>query len=187
MVSKQYLASIGQKALMTEYDSLFSKHHIRTGQILVTHADIEDNEIHAKSISSVLGGHFSMRTLPIINENDTTSSEEMQALGRGADNDRNALLIARLIGAKTLYIVTNTNGVYHDKDNPSSRMEFIQAKELSPHFIERIAGGKSEHGTGGMRSKLEVAREAAEYGIETRIIDGMQSTIRDHYYERTHG
>lgn len=186
LVAKQYLASIGQKALMTRYDEYFSKHQIRTGEILVTHADIEDSEIRANSIRNVLKGHFQMRTLPIINENDTASSEEMQALGRGADNDQNALLIARLVGARVLYIITNTDGVYRDKDKPDSRIESIHSNELTPQFIEKITGGKSEHGTGGMRSKLEVARTAAQYGIETHIINGIDSTLRDHYYDRTH-
>lgn len=140
LISKQYLTSVGQKALMTAYDNYFSKHHIQTGQVLVTHADIEDSVSRANSIRSVLESHFSMHTLPIINENDTTSSEEMQALGRGADNDRNALLIARLIGARTLYIITNTNGVYEDVGNPNSRIESIDASRLTDRFIDNITG-----------------------------------------------
>lgn len=172
---------------MAGYDAYFSKYSVRTGEVLVTHADIEDSETRASSIRNVLEGHFQMRTLPIINENDTASSEEMQALQRGADNDRNALLIARLIGAKALYIVTNTNGVYRDKDDPSTRIEVIRSDELTPEFIEKITGGKSTHGTGGMQSKLEVAREAAKYGIETRIINGLDSTLSDQYYDGTQG
>lgn len=79
-----------------------------------------------------------MRSLPIINENDTVSTEEMQALGRGADNDKNALLLARLIGAKSLYIITNTNGVYLDRDNPDSRIEEMESSRLTKSFIEKI-------------------------------------------------
>lgn len=55
----------------------------------------------------------------------------MQALKRGADNDKNALLIARLIEAKALYIITNTNGVYQNKDNPNSRIDILRANELT--------------------------------------------------------
>ncbi len=97
LLSKQYLASLGQQALMTAYGERFSRLHITTGQVLVTHAEIEDDPIRGESVRGVLRGHFLMRTLPIINENDTVSTEEMQALGRGADNDQNALLIARLV------------------------------------------------------------------------------------------
>jgi len=78
------------------------------------------------------------RTLPIVNENDTISSEEMQALGRGADNDRNALLIAKLAKANVLYIITNTNGVYRDKDKPESRINTLSVDELTDGFIEKI-------------------------------------------------
>lgn len=187
MVSKQYLASVGQKALMTAYDNYFTKHHIVTGQVLVTHADIEDDEIRKDSVFNVITSHFDMRTLPIVNENDTISTEEMQALGRGADNDQNALLIARLIWAKTLYIITNTNGVYEDRDNANSRIEEIESARLTKCFIDRITWGKSEHGTGGMQSKLEVAREAAAHGIDTHIIDGTHSTLHDHYYGKNYG
>jgi len=77
IISKQYLASVGQKALMTAYDVYFSKHHIITGQVLATHADIEDDEIRKESVQRVLWFHFMKRTLPIVNENDTISSEEM--------------------------------------------------------------------------------------------------------------
>lgn len=97
LVSKQYLASLGQKALMTAYDDYFSRLHIITGQVLVTHADIEDDPTRRESLLGVLRSHFLMRTLSIVNENDTISTEEMQALGRGADNDQNALLIAELV------------------------------------------------------------------------------------------
>lgn len=153
----------------------------------MTHADIEDYADRARFLHDVLKEIFDIKLLPILNENDFLSSEEMQALGRGADNDRNALLIARLIGAKILYIVTNTNGVYRDKNDPDSRIVSIHASELTPEFIEKITGGKSTHGTGGMQSKLEVAREAAEYKIETRIIDGIHSTLLDQYHNRAHG
>ncbi|NDK19664.1 hypothetical protein GW819_02390 [Candidatus Gracilibacteria bacterium] len=105
-------------------------------------------------------------------------------IGRNADNDRNALLIAKLAKANVLYIVTNTNGVYRDKDKPESRINTLSVDELTDGFIEKITGGKSERGTGGMYSKLMVAREAAENGIETRIIDGTTSTIGNFQYRK---
>jgi glutamate 5-kinase len=111
----------------------------------------------------------------------------MQALKRGADNDQNAFLIARLIGAKALYIITNTNGVYQELDNADSRITSISFKELTDGFIKKIAGGKSKNGTGGMQSKLEVAREAAKVGIETYIINGTDSRLLDHYRGNHYG
>ncbi len=167
---------------MPAYDHYFKKHHIITGQGLITHADIEDHEDRANSLRKVLDIHFQMGTLPILNENDTVSSEELLALERGIDNDKNALLIAELIGARILYIITNTNGVYEKKDNPGSCIPEISYTELTDAFIEEITGEKlGKPGKKGMCTKLEVARAAAKIGIETHIINGTDSKLLDHY------
>jgi len=84
----------------------------------------------------------------------------MNQVARGADNDKNALLLARVFGARTLYIITNTNGVYADRDNPDSRIREITSDQLDAAYIHRICGEKSTQGTGGMQSKLAVARAA---------------------------
>lgn len=97
LVAKQYLASIGQKALMQAYEEHFSRFGIFTGQVLLTHADIEDDSTRRESLLGVLKSHLMMGTLPIINENDTISTEEMQVLDQGTDNDQNAFLIAKLV------------------------------------------------------------------------------------------
>jgi glutamate 5-kinase len=123
---------------MLAYKEHFKKHHIIIGQALATHADIEDYENHADSLLGVTKSHFEMRTLLILNENDTLSTEELIALDRGIDNDKNALLHAKLNKAKTLYIITNTNGVYKKKDDPNSWIPEIQYRELTNGYIERL-------------------------------------------------
>lgn len=76
--------------------------------------------------------------LPIINENDVLSNEELQALHNGADNDRNAFLIAKIVQAKSLILLTNTNGVYLHKDDPTSRISSIYSDELTPQKIDQL-------------------------------------------------
>lgn len=129
-----------------------------------------------------VNAHWKYGVLPIINENDALSEEEMNEVQRGADNDKNALLLAKVFHATQLIIVSNTNGVYKDKDHPDSRIARLCAEELSDDFLTQIcAETKSTSGTGGMISKLRVAREAGMHGIRTSICDGIESGIKDHF------
>lgn len=96
----------------------------------------------------------------MINENDPLSTEEMREVGRGADNDKNALLLARLFRANTLVLITNTNGTYEDLERPDSRIKNMKSSLLTDDHIQKLCQGKSLSGTGGMRSKLEVSHEA---------------------------
>ncbi len=105
----------------------------------------------------------------------------MNEVKRGADNDQNALLLAKVFKAESLIIVSNTNGVYADRNDPSSRIVSINCDELSDEFIENICGdARSASGTGGMSSKLHVARKSGKNGIRTAIIDGTTSGVLDH-------
>ncbi len=130
---------------------------------------------------SGLEGLWNFSALPILNENDFATPEEIVALGKGADNDRNALLIARMVGAEHLAIVTNTDGVYRYADRPDSRIATLHAGRLSDEDIARMCGnGKSKSGTGGMASKLTVARDAANEGIRSHIFNGVESMLLEH-------
>ena len=113
-----------------------------------------------------------------MNENDALSTEEMQALGRGADNDKNAFLLAKLFRARMLVYITNTNGVWANVQDASTRIAEIQSMDLTDLYIQEICRGKSDIGTGGMASKLLIAREAAKMGIHTHIGDGIASGVR---------
>lgn len=149
MDTKRLCASIGQAILMESYRSKFGPLGIKVAQVLPTHADIESGTQHAQALRSLLSKALSVpNVLPIINENDSLSTEEMLALKKGADNDKNALLISRLIQARTLAIVTNTNGVMLDLAIPNSRIATIPLSRLTDQFIRSICPSKSEQGTG---------------------------------------
>lgn len=184
LVQKQYFASIGQQALIAGYAKYFSRNQVIVGWMPISSTDIVNNENGANCLREILECYFSLHTLPIINENNIVSSEKIQMPRKDEDNDKNTLLVARLIGAKSLYIITNTDGIYENVDNPHSRIESISSNKLTDGFITKITAGKSEHEMDSIKSKLEVAREAGKLWIETHIIDGIHSTLRGHFYNK---
>ena len=188
---RRALASIGQHRLIAHWEAFFAAcdSSVRipgVGQGLVTHAEIEADISHSNGLVSGLEGLWNFGALPILNENDFATPEEIVALGKGADNDKNALLIARLVGAEHLAIMTNTNGVYRKASNPESRIPVMHAAHLSDADIDRICGsGKSKSGTGGMTSKLTVTRDAAIEGISSHVFNGSDSTLLEHVEDST--
>jgi glutamate 5-kinase len=110
---------------MPRYAEKLRQYNIVTAQVLPTHAELEDIESHREQFVRTVNGILGAGALPIINENDALSTAEMQALGRGADNDQNALLIGQILGATDIVLLTNTNGVYRDRADTSSRIKTI--------------------------------------------------------------
>lgn len=165
---------------MARYAEKFQKHKIVTAQILPTHATLEDIESHRTQFIRTVHDILEVGVLPIINENDALSTAEMLALGRGADNDQNALLIARILVVTDIILLTNTNGVYYDKDDSSSRIKILRARTITDEWIHRICGEKSISGTGGMQSKLIIGRKFAKDGGTTHICDGVTSGVSEH-------
>lgn len=183
---RRALASIGQHRLIAHWEAFFASvdSSVRipaVGQGLVTHAEIEADISHSNGLMSGLEGLWNLGALPILNENDFATPEEIVALGKGADNDKNSLLIARMVRAEHLAIMTNTNGVYRKATDPESRVPVFHASRLSDDDIARIcAKEKSKSGTGGMASKLAVARDAADEGMKAHIFNGTDSTLLEH-------
>lgn len=176
--NKQVLAALGWHHLLNAYSDKFRRHGLSVAGFLWTHADIEDKVDRARTLVETINATWETGFLvPIINENDPLSTEEMREVGRWADNDKNALLLARLFHAQTLYLITNTNGVYRDPSDPSSRIEYIDSNALNQAYISSLCSGKSTIGTWGMASKLEVAHEAWKSGIKTHIWNGIDSWI----------
>lgn len=145
---KPSLAAIGWDVLMSAYRQKFSESGIHVAGFLVTHADIADKSDRRKMIQESILACLDRNILPIINENDPLSIEEIDALGRGGDNDQNALLIAQCFQAQDLFLITNTNGVYENPSDPLSRIVKIHAQDLSDHMIAQLCAGKSNTGTG---------------------------------------
>lgn len=120
------------------------------------------------------------KIVPIINENDPITPEEIKEIKFGADNDQNALLIATLTRSNYLAIITNTDGVRRVSNDPSSRIPLLHAKSLDNGTIQRMTeNGRSGAGTGGMGSKLQVMREAVGNHMKGYIYDGVHSSLID--------
>ena len=167
VASKQAMAAIGQPKLMQFYYEVFSDFNIQIAQCLLTYRDFDSDIAKTNTINTIkelLKHNF----VPIINENDTVAVEEIE-LG---DNDKLSAKVATLINAKTLFLVSDIEGVY-DK-NPHLHSDAKLIKEVSDidsvkQFIEEKKDGL---GTGGMTSKLEAVRICHESGVETIITKG---------------
>ncbi len=123
---------------MQRYTEKFQKRDIVTAQILPTHATLEDIESHRTQFIRTVNDIIKAGVLPIINENDALSTAEMQALGRGADNDKNALLVARYLSASDIVLITNTNGVYSNKDDESTRIKELSSDTITENWMNIV-------------------------------------------------
>ncbi|GED68922.1 glutamate 5-kinase [Brevibacillus reuszeri] len=164
LAAKQASAAIGQSLLMQTYTQLFAAHRFGVAQILLTRGDFSNRERyqHAFQTLSLL---LDKNILPIINENDTVSVAELTF----GDNDMLGALVAGLVHADLYLILTDTNGLY-DKD-PRNHPDATRIAWLPQvtEEIEALAGGASQLGTGGMRSKLIAAKTAQGLGIPSFI------------------
>ena len=160
---KQLLASLGQHELMRTYAQLFKKHNILASQLLLTKQDFHTRE-HYRNITRLVAEILAHpNVLPIINENDSVAIEELMF----TDNDELSGIIAAQMSADKLIILSNVEGVYtgHPSDPLSTLISTIDPEQGWPN----AADDKSEHGRGGMTSKLATARKMSHLGIKTHI------------------
>ena len=169
--ARQAAAAVGQCELMFLYDKYFGECGNKVGQLLLTLDDFS----HAQRRANLLNTFtqlFRLGAIPVVNENDSVSTEEIEGLHLG-DNDNLSAMVARLIGADALIFLTDTDGLY--TANPAED-ETAQLMPVVPRVTEEILalGGKSgsNRGTGGMLTKLQAARLATEAGIDAVIING---------------
>ena len=169
----QAAAAVGQMGLAQAYEHAFAPHRITTAQILLTHEDLSSRTryLNARSTLQTLLAHG---ILPVINENDTVTTDEIK-LG---DNDTLAALTANLLDADLLVILTDQRGLYDSdpRQNPAAR--FISRIEAAHPELERMAGGAgSSIGTGGMFTKVRAAKRAALSGADTIVASGREPDI----------
>ena len=164
---KQALAAIGQMHLMRIYQEIFRDYDLKCAQCLLTYYDF-DNEESKVNVTNTINTLLDNGYIPIINENDTVATAEIQF----GDNDKLAALTAQLLHVELLILVTDTDGLYTDDPKKNPEAEIIkEISNLEPH-IETISDTKSELGSGGMKSKLQSAAIAQSAGVETWIISG---------------
>jgi glutamate 5-kinase len=147
---------------MSLYESLFAQHGLKVAQILLTHEDLRDRDRHLNARNTLLT-LLARGVVPVINENDTVAVEEIKF----GDNDRLAALVATLVGADLLVILTSVEGLLNEKNEVVRRVEKIDAK-----ILKLARGAGSETSIGGMISKLEAAKIATRAGIPVVIASG---------------
>lgn len=171
---KQAYAAVGQARLMMVYQKLFSEYNRVAAQVLLT-KDTMTNEVSRYNAQNTFDELIQLGAIPIVNENDTVSTHEIQF----GDNDRLSAIVAALIGADLLILLSDIDGLYSDDPRKNPRAQFISlVEEISPELLDMgkdTAG--SDVGTGGMSAKLAAARIATDSGSDMVIANGKNVEI----------
>lgn len=171
LAEKQACAAVGQASLMTVYQKLFSEYHQLTAQVLLTKF-IMLNKISRQNARNTFEKLNEMGVIPIVNENDTISTEEIKELGLG-ENDTLSAIVAALIHADLLILLSDIDGLYTDDPRKNPEAKFIDlVPELTEEYISMGKGAGTTFGTGGMKTKLSAARIAADSGADMIITNG---------------
>ncbi|MSP86803.1 MAG: glutamate 5-kinase [Methylotenera sp.] len=169
----QAAAAVGQMGLVQMYESCFSKHQLHTAQVLLTHDDLADRKRYLNA-RSTLRTLLDLKVIPIINENDTVVTDEI----RFGDNDTLGSLVANLIEADALVILTDQQGLYSTDPRKDKEATFIQHATAGDSALEKMAGGVGSNvGTGGMLTKILAAKRAARSGAHTVIASGREKDV----------
>ena len=168
----QAMAAVGQMGLVQVYESAFQQHGLHTAQVLLTHDDLANRERYLNA-RSTLRTLLRLGVIPVINENDTVATDEI----RFGDNDTLGALVANLLEAELLVILTDQAGLY-DKD-PRSHTDAVLVQEATAgdKLLAVMAGEGGALGRGGMRTKLLAAAKAARSGAATIIAWGRENDV----------
>ena len=165
---KQAAAAVGQSALMWQYEAAFSRHGIPVGQVLLTAEDVSDRARYLNA-RNTLDALLRFGVLPIVNENDTVAVEEIKV----GDNDNLSALVASLIDADLLVLLTDVDGLYTDDPTVNARARKLETVEAVTDEIARLARDRTDGvSVGGMATKLQAARKAAAAGVPMIIARG---------------
>ena len=169
----QAAAAVGQMGLAQAYEAAFDRHHLRTAQILLTHEDLADRRRYLNA-RSALFALLRFGVVPIVNENDTVITDEIKV----GDNDTLGSLVANLIEADALIILTDQPGLYEADPRKHPDARFISHAQAGDVSLEAMAGGSgSSIGTGGMLTKVLAAKRAAGSGAHTVIASGKEPNV----------
>ncbi|MDB6021730.1 MAG: Glutamate 5-kinase [Pedosphaera sp.] len=173
----QACAAVGQSRLMATYDKLFAKHDLHVAQVLLTHEDLQDHERHLNARNTLVT-LLSHGVVPIINENDAVSSTELKF----GDNDKLSALVASLLPANLLVILTTVDGVIANFGKADARtLDIIEQIDAG---VESMVGGTdSETAVGGMASKIQAAKIVIRSGIPLVIASGHKRDVMSRIME----
>lgn len=174
---QQAVAAVGQCELMHIYSKMFSEYGHIVGQILLTR-DVVEDDYRRQNVINTFDKLLQRSIIPVVNENDTVSIEEIKNINNFGDNDSLSAVVAKLIKADLLILLSDIDGLY-DSDpriNPNSKM--VSTVLSITDEIEKWAGGAgSDRGTGGMATKLSAARTATGAGVNMVIANGEKPDI----------
>jgi len=169
----QAAAAVGQMGLVQAYESCFRKHDLHAAQVLLTHADLADRERYLNARTTLIT-LLSLRVIPIINENDTVVTDEIKF----GDNDTLGALVANLIEADALIILTDQDGLYTADPRKDAKATLVSEAKAGDAKLESMAGGTGSHlGRGGMITKILAAKRAARSGAHTVIASGHEPDV----------
>ena len=173
---KQVLASVGQGRLMNAYEQLFAQHNITVAQALLTKADLADRAGYLNARNTLLA-LLELGVLCIVNENDVVAVDEIQEAKFG-DNDNLSAMVANLVDADLLLILTDIAGLYTADPHRDPDARLITQVDRIDSAIESLATDTASNlGTGGMTTKIEAAKLATASGVTVIIADGRQPDI----------
>lgn len=168
----QAMAAVGQMGLVQAYESAFQRYGLHTAQVLLTHDDLSHRQRYLNA-RSTLRSLLRLGVIPVVNENDTLATDEI----RFGDNDTLAALVANLVEADLLVILTDQPGLF-DRDPRSHRDGVVIADaDVGDPRLAAAAGGSGVLGRGGMRTKLAAAEKAARSGAATVIAPGREPDV----------
>lgn len=168
----QAAAAVGQTKLVQTYEDHFQRSDLHTAQILLTHEDLSDRKRYLNA-RNTLRALVSMPVIPIVNENDTVTTDEI----RFGDNDTLGALVANLVEADALILLTDQDGLYDADPRKNSNAKLIETAHATDPQIAKVAGDGGKLGRGGMATKVRAAQLAARSGAVTVIAGGRITDI----------
>jgi glutamate 5-kinase len=184
MITRQACAAIGQALLMNSYADLFGAHGVKVAQVLLTEDDFRDRHRNV-NLRHTMEKLLKLGVVPIVNENDTVSTAELEYVGTGSgrifsDNDRLAALVMSKLDGDALVLLTNVDGLLR-RDGRRDPQVIPLVEEVTPE-LKSLASGPSAGGRGGMTTKLEAAEIAMLAGAVCIIANGSKARILDQVF-----
>jgi glutamate 5-kinase len=179
LAQKQALAAIGQSRLMNLYEQGFGKYGLTAAQVLLTEEDFSSRTRYL-NLRHTLTTLLEMGVIPVINENDTVATTELEITDRSpsfGDNDKLSALVMTKLDASVLVLLSDVDGLFTDNPRENLKAEFIPEVHEITADIQAVAGRKSARGRGGMATKLEAARIAMNSGGVAIVANGLKNGI----------
>lgn len=174
----QAAAAIGQMGLVQLYESAFQKYGLHTAQILLTHEDLSNRNRYLNA-RSTLREVLKLNVVPVVNENDSVAIDEI----RFGDNDSLAAMVANLLEAERLVILTDQDGLFDADPRDDDKAKLIPEARAGDASLLSLAGGSGRYGRGGMLTKVQAAERAARSGADTYIVSGRSKDVLIRLYE----